>query len=172
MSSDINPPPITVASGLVPAIIPPVTGDPNPPTLPVSTTRLDLTTLLDQLSRPSLRASGLVFGWCVTDANFDLEPTIIKAQFGDGYAQRRAAGINTQTRKWNLSMKNIDAKTATAVLDFLSARNGVDIFNWTPPRTATPEDVICPSWNSAYGDLLDDGTRLFTITMKFEDAFV
>jgi len=174
--SDYNPPrPITVASGLLPVIVDPIEPDASgqPPTGTPGTSVNDVAAMMKTLtSPPRLRASGLVFDWCVTEANFDLEPSIVIAQFGDGYAQRRPAGINTQIRKWNLSMKNINTKTASAVLAFLSARNGVEIFNWTPPRTTTAEDVICPSWNFAYGDLIDDGSLLYSITMKFEDAFV
>jgi phage-related protein len=160
MSSPVITPPAPVA-GLV-----------TPPTIAPATSLRDVNAMLLDLAHPAPRASGEVFDWCVTDANFDLEPAIVKAQFGDGYAQRRPAGINSQIRKWNLAMKNIDATTANDVLTFLSARDGVEIFNWTPPRTDTPEDVICPSWNLAYGDLMVDGSRLYAITMKFEEAFV
>jgi phage-related protein len=120
----------------------------------------------------SINASGAVFGWCVTSASYDLEPKVVKAQFGDGYAQRRPAGINTQARLWSIEMRNIDTPTASAVLTFLEARNGVDVFNWTPPRADTVESVICPSWNFAYGELISDGSRLFNVTMKFEQVFV
>ena len=143
---------------------------------PTVRTRVSLRTMRDlrkQLAdsiKP--QASGLVFDWCVTDANYDLEPTIVKAQFGDGYALRRPAGINTQSHKWNLSMKNTTAKIASEVVNFLSARNGVEVFNWTPPRTTVAEDVICPSWSLAYGDLLEDGSRLYTVSFKFEEVFI
>jgi phage-related protein len=135
-----------------------------------------LDTALDQL--PTLpgapKASGAIFDWCVTGANYDLEPKVIKAQFGDGYAQRRPAGINTQARMWSVEMRNITTQTCTDVLDFLKARNGVDVFSWTPPRTdaSQTESVICPSWTFGYGDLLDDGSRLYNVTMKFEQVFV
>jgi phage-related protein len=118
------------------------------------------------------KASGAVFDWCVTSANYDLEPKVIKAQFGDGYAQRRPAGINTQIRMWSIEMRNITTDTCSDVIDFLKARNGVDVFDWTPPRTGEAESVICPSWTFAYGDLLDDGSRLFNVSMKFEQVYV
>jgi phage-related protein len=54
-------------------------------------------------------------------------------------------------------MKNTDAKTAGEVVQFLSACNGVEVFNWTPPRQAVSQDVICRSWSVAYGELLQDG---------------
>lgn len=174
MSTPETPRPITVASGLVPVIVAPIPPLPSgPPTLTPGTSINDAALMLARVAQhPVLRASGLVFDWCVTEANFDLEPSVIKAQFGDGYAQRRPSGINNEIRKWNLSMKNIDAGTAHDVLAFLSAREGVEIFNWTPPRTSEPEDVICPSWSFAYGDLMEDGSLLYSITMKFEEAFV
>jgi phage-related protein len=119
-----------------------------------------------------LVASGLIFDWCVTSASYDLEPSVIKAQFGDGYAQRRPAGINTQARMWTVDIKNVIAQTANDVLAFVKARNGVEVFSWTPPRSTEAENVICSSWNFAYGDMIEDGSLLYSITMKFEEAFV
>ena len=117
-------------------------------------------------------ATGAVFDWCVTSANYDLEPKVIKAQFGDGYAQRRPAGINTQAHMWSVEMRNITADIYSAAVAFLEARNGVDVFNWTPPRQSVAEDVICSSWSFSYGDLLADGSRLLNLSMKFEQVYV
>ncbi|MGF6877362.1 phage tail protein [Paraburkholderia sp. MM5477-R1] len=122
------------------------------------------------LAPPTDRAAGAVFYWCVTDASYDLEPRVMKAQFGDSYAQRRPDGINTQDRVWSVQMRNQAASVADAVIAFLEARNGVDVFNWTPPRTASAEDVICPKWSLAYGDQVADGSRLMNITMTFEQV--
>jgi phage-related protein len=94
------------------------------------------------------------------------------AQFGDGYAQRRPAGINTQDQMWSVGLTNLTASKAEAVLAFLSARNGVDVFNWTPPRTATPLDVICPSWSWTYGDMLVDGERTMNVNAQFQQVHV
>jgi phage-related protein len=119
------------------------------------------------------KASGAIFDWCATSASYDLEPKVIKAQFGDGYAQRRPAGINTQARMWSIEMRNITAEVCTDVIDFLKARNGVDVFNWTPPRTSEAQSVICPSWSFSYGsDILEDGSRLYDVQMKFEQVYV
>ncbi len=118
------------------------------------------------------QASGLTFDWCVSDASYDLEPRVIKAQFGDGYAQRRPAGINTQVCIWSISMKNTDAKTAGEVIQFLSARNGAEVFNWTPPRQSVTQDVICPSWSVNYGELLQNGELLYNLAFKFEQVYL
>lgn len=126
----------------------------------------------ERLAASAVKSSGLIFTWCVTSASYDLEPSVVLAKYGDGYAQRRPAGINTQNRLWNIEMHNVSAQTTTAVLDFLEARNGVDVFNWTPPRYTTAQVVICPSWTFAYADLVSDGERVYTVTMKFEQVHV
>lgn len=116
------------------------------------------------------RAAGLIFDWCLTSASYDLEPQVIEAKYGDGYAQRRAAGINTQNREWSCEMRNASPGVTADVLAFLEARNGVDVFSWTPPRTTTAQDVICPSWTCDYGDLVAGGVRLMNISMKFQQV--
>ncbi|MCG7403008.1 phage tail protein [Caballeronia zhejiangensis] len=154
--------------------------------MPIPVTVLPLTDIMrarvlaipsdPQLIATTVKASGLVFKWCVSEASYDLEPKIIKAQFGDGYAQRRPAGINTQACIWSLSMKNIDAATAGEVQTFLSDRNGVEVFNWTPPRQIVDppvvQDMICPSWNLAYGQMIADGSLLYNLQFRFEQVFL
>ncbi|MGF6958007.1 phage tail protein [Paraburkholderia youngii] len=119
---------------------------------------------------PAPRAVGAIFQWCVTAASYDLEPRVLSAAFGDGYTQRRPNGINTQDKVWSIEMRNQSAQVAADVLAFLEARNGVDVFIWTPPRTTTPQDVICPKWSSAYGDQIAGGHRLMNLTMTFQQV--
>ncbi|MFM0224172.1 phage tail protein [Paraburkholderia dipogonis] len=125
-----------------------------------------------RITASAIQASGAIFDRCVTSASYDLEPKIVIAKFGDGYAQRRPAGIHTQARQWSVEMRNASATVAAAVLAFLEARNGVDVFSWIPPRHTEAQDVLCPSWSFAYGDLISDGERVYTVTMKFEQVFV
>lgn len=116
------------------------------------------------------RAVGAIFNWCATAASRELEPRVLVAQFGDGYAQRRPAGINTQDEIWSLTFSNRSAAVAAAIDDFLKARNGVDVFVWTPPRQSTALNVICPEWSIAYGDLANDGARVMNINAKFQQV--
>jgi phage-related protein len=122
--------------------------------------------------RTTPKASGLIFDWCVNTAQAEVEPRVRVAQFGDGYAQRRPAGINTQDQMWTVALNNLTVEKANAVLAFLSARNGVDVFNWTPPRTSAALDVICPSWSWSYGDMLVTGARLMNVDAKFQQVHV
>jgi len=127
---------------------------------------------MQKLASLTPRASGLIFDWCVSTASCELEPRVRVAQMGDGYAQRRPAGINTQDQIWSVQLNNLSETKAADVLAFFSARNGVDVFNWTPPRTTTMLDVICPSWSWNYGDMLLNGARVMNINAKFQQVHV
>jgi phage-related protein len=61
------------------------------------------------------------------------KPRVLMAVFGDGYQQRLADGINISIRQWGLSFSKKQANMA-AIRAFLEARNGVESFDWTPPR--------------------------------------
>lgn len=111
-----------------------------------------------------------IFMWCASTADASVRPRVIKSQFGDGYAQRRPAGINTQDQIWNLQFLNRRQTDADAILAFLSARNGVDIFLWTPPRRTVALNVICEEWSWSYGDMLPDGDRVYQLTAQFEQV--
>jgi len=90
-------------------------------------------------------------------------PRIYMAQFGDGYCQRVAHGINTQPRIYNLSFQLI-ASEIDAIDAFLIARNGVESFIWVPPTGGTGL-WLCPTWTRASEAGFD------TITATFNEVF-
>ncbi|WP_322092819.1 phage tail protein [Paraburkholderia bannensis] len=124
----------------------------------------------ERIAQANNRASGAIFYWCVSTAEASVEPRVVVAQFGDGYAQRRAAGINTQDQVWALNLYNRRQALADEVLDFLTERNGVDVFNWSPPRTSKTLNVICPEWSWSYGDMLPGGERVINIAATFQEV--
>ena len=79
--------------------------------------------------------------------NFDIraEPSggvsfrVIKADFGDGYSQAAADGINNKTEQWAVEAIGQWVTGAPIghpvrqIAEFLDARNGFEAFNWTPP---------------------------------------
>lgn len=71
-------------------------------------------------------------------------PRVILAQFGDGYEQRTADGINAMPRKWSLSFQAVTA-TITAIDSFLATKAGVTAFTWTPSGESELL-VVCRSW--------------------------
>ncbi len=56
----------------------------------------------------------------------------LSAQFGDGYKQEAADGINNKVQSWPLSFAGKAAKI-TPIRDFFDARMGYQSFFWTPP---------------------------------------
>ena len=122
-------------------------------------------------ARIEKRALGALFHWCVTTASFTVTPAVLLAQFGDGYAQRRPSGINTQAREYSISIENVAPSECNDILAFLKARNGVDVFNWTPPRGTVPVNVICPEWSSGFGSMIQGGTRLMNVSATFQEVF-
>lgn len=72
-------------------------------------------------------------------------PKVTEAQFGDGYSQRAADGINTLRAVYNVAATAITLVDATTMSDFLDARLGVEAFLWTPPNES--EQVFTsPTW--------------------------
>lgn len=67
-----------------------------------------------------------------------IEPTgtatyrVRKAQFGDGYEQRAADGINNKVQSWPLSFVG-GGSYVTPIRDFLDTCAGWQSFYWTPP---------------------------------------
>lgn len=62
------------------------------------------------------------------------KPRVLESQFGDGYAQRVADGINNVNVAWTL---NFDARTedeAAALIAFLDAMGGWQPFVWIDPN--------------------------------------
>lgn len=73
-------------------------------------------------------------------------PRVLKAQFGDGYAQRALDGLNAKESTWEVRFANRSTTEATAILDFLDARQGVEAFLFTPTGAEAPVKVIAVDW--------------------------
>ncbi|MEN6621495.1 MAG: phage tail protein [Smithella sp.] len=99
-----------------------------------------------------------------TTAN--LEPRILRAEFGDGYSQRAADGLNTNPIKVTLNFDALSVAQADQVFNFLQARAGWDSFYYTLPRETTPRLFICPKFSRQY--VLPDTDA---ITAEFEEVF-
>jgi phage-related protein len=62
-----------------------------------------------------------------------VEHRTYSAQFGDGFEQVAAAGINTVILEWDLSWKDQPHAEADQIIAFLEARGAHEPFWWTPP---------------------------------------
>ena len=87
-----------------------------------------------------------------------------KAQFGDGYDQRVADGLNSRRSSYNLTFIG-DAAKISAILAFLDARAGAEAFYWTP-LLRTQSLFICET----YSEPTKDGD-VYTMTATFDQTF-
>lgn len=60
-----------------------------------------------------------------------------EAKFGDGYEQRYADGLNSVSEVWSLAFTNRDNTDIDAIITFLKARAGVEVFDWETPNGDT-----------------------------------
>ena len=67
------------------------------------------------------------------DASEEQRPVVRRVQFGDGYEQRLAYGLNTQPVSWRLTFRNRTNTERDNINTFLEARGGTESFDWTPP---------------------------------------
>ncbi|MGY6256537.1 phage tail protein [Paraburkholderia caledonica] len=107
------------------------------------------------------------FTWVPTVAGTSGSTTerVRKAQFGDGYAQRIADGINGESSSFNLQFTD-DAATISAILAFLKSHAGATSFNWTPLLWTAPGLFTCEK----YSQPTKDGSA-YTITATFDQTF-
>jgi len=97
-------------------------------------------------------------------ASQDKTPRVRTAQFGEGYQQRTGDGINPIARVWTLTFRRVTSDI-DAIDAFLSARNGQESFNWTPP-TGSVGKFICKKWTETVPAMV-----LQEINCTFEEVF-
>lgn len=61
-----------------------------------------------------------------------LEYKVIKAQFGDGYAQTSSDGINNLSESWSITLP-ASLREAREIKTFFAEHKGFKSFLWTPP---------------------------------------
>lgn len=86
-----------------------------------------------------------------------------KAQFGDGYAQTVADGLNAKTQAWPLVFDGDDGDISP-IAAFLDAHVGIS-FYWTP-ALGVQGYYQCASYT-----LVPHGSNLYTLTAQFQQVF-
>lgn len=89
---------------------------------------------------------------------------VLKAQFGDGYAQTAPDGINNRSTSWPLSFTGTAAKVG-AIAAFLDRHAGSRSFYWTPPLGGQAR------FKAGEYQPTDHGGGIFTIAVTFEESF-
>ena len=82
--------------------------------------------------RRTLPDIGVDFGYNRTG-----ESRVLTTDFGDGYNQRSADGINIVRLAYSISWTNIDTERKNTLQDFLESTQGIESFLWQPPDMST-----------------------------------
>lgn len=85
-------------------------------------------------------------------SDYAKEFRINRSQFGDGYSQRSANGINFQIRTLNLSWSNRPIADINTIKSFLDAQGGFTVFEYTPVGEATELKWSCSGYNDPPGN--------------------
>ena len=86
------------------------------------------------------------------------QPKVFKTEFGDGYEQRLADGINTLEETFQVSFNTRTKEEIDDIVAFFENKAGVTAFTYTIPDSnnsgETAIKVVCSTWNKtwAYGD--------------------
>lgn len=98
----------------------------------------------------------------------DLDPTIeyrvIETQFGDGYKQQSADGINIKNEQYTIKV-HAYGDEAQEIMDFFDAHQGWKSFFWTPPLGKLGLYTCSDPKPS------NQGSSLYTITGTFVKSF-
>jgi len=72
---------------------------------------------------------------------------VLVAEFGDGYNQRVADGINSISASFSNIWRGIPTVDGQVIIDFLEDKLGAESFTWTDPTTLDTISVTCTEWN-------------------------
>jgi len=86
--------------------------------------------------------------------NATSEPVLFLTQFGDGYEQRVANGINNLKQTFSINFENRTKEEIDDIIAFFVNKAGVTSFDFTYPDSnnsgETTIKVICESWSQSW----------------------
>jgi len=91
---------------------------------------------------------------------------ILKNEFGDGYSQRAADGLNNTPSEWSLTWAGQNKDDIDTLEAFFEARGGWDAFNWIPYRESSTKQFTCSEWSRNF-----DGAHNDTLTAKLDEVY-
>ena len=94
-------------------------------------------------------------------------PRVLRIQFGDGYEQRIAEGLNSSQESYQISYSNRPKAEIDDIAAFMDEKKGVTSFNYVIPDTnnggETTIKVVCDQYNLVY---VRDSSYTFTATFR------
>ena len=94
---------------------------------------------------------------------------VLKVQFGDGYEQRIAEGINSLDETYAVSYSNRPKEEVDDIMAFLDNKKGVTAFTYTIPDSnntpglETSIKVVCDAYSATY---VSDATYSLSATFR------
>lgn len=90
------------------------------------------------------------FVWPVRiGATSKAKPRVKGVQFGDGYGQRMADGINVDLRQYSVKFTDW-VENIEQIDDFFTRHGGVKAFLWQAPDRKVPRKYICQEWDTNF----------------------
>ena len=99
-----------------------------------------------------------------TSVDRSREVRVIGTEFGDGYEQTQADGLNALRDKLTVKWGNLTIAQANSIDAFFQARYAVP-FNWTPPQQSIQKLWRCTTWSVAYME------RHASVSATLEEVF-
>ena len=104
------------------------------------------------------------FTWCVRNTSqATVTGSVRRAQFGDGYAQSSANGINPVSRSWAVELVHNQSDTAS-IISFLDSHIGKS-FEWSHPFIGLSL-FYCDEYSYT-----EQGGGIYSISATFEQTF-
>lgn len=84
------------------------------------------------------------------ESSRDTEVRTLETQFGDGYTQRSADGLNSILPKWNAVWKSLTPEEAQDIDYFFRSQGGYKAFIWQAPEEDYPQMYRCKKWQYTF----------------------
>jgi phage-related protein len=97
--------------------------------------------------------------------------SILKAEFGDGYSQSTAAGVNHIRNEFSLTWEVLTPAQANSIEAFLQQQGGITPFYWTAPGKSTPDKWTCEQWEVSFLAATYQGQNYRSIKATFTQSF-
>jgi len=94
------------------------------------------------------------------------KPKVLMPEFGDGYSQRAADGINNDPAGRQFSWTNLTEDEHDEIVDFFKARKGVESFYYDHKNKGKPLVYICTEW-----EVTDVAFDIYTVSATFKQVY-
>ncbi|HEV7251666.1 MAG TPA: phage tail protein [Mesorhizobium sp.] len=101
-----------------------------------------------------------------SSVEFEPELKLNEVEFGDGYTQTTAAGMNHLRQVATLNWELLEPAEKADLVAFLTARKGFETFTYTIPGEATALNWTCKQWS-----VQARPASLYSLTATFRQSF-